>query len=91
MVDSQTVGHGDEPFVSDLKLNLSPMIWQTWFEPLRFEVQENTLSVIAPSDLHSRWVRDKHEEFVRSFAAKHFSADIVIEYLVSDIPPADDP
>ena len=86
MAEAQSIGHGEDRFVDELKTNLPQMTWQTWFDPMRFEVQSDVLHIIAPSDLHSRWVKDKHHELVESMAAKHFGADVGLEYLVVDLP-----
>ena len=41
--------------------------------------------VIAPADLHSNWVRDKHGNLIESMAAKHFGAETGVDYLVADL------
>ena len=82
MAEALSIAQDNHQFVVDLKSNLPPMIWQTWFDPMRFEISDEDLNVVAPSDLHRRWVRDKHGELVESLAAKHFGADISVEYLV---------
>lgn len=84
MAEAQSVGRDDREFVDELKAHVPPMIWQTWFEPIRFEHEEAALVVVAPSDLHSRWVLDKHGDLIESMAAKHFRPDIEVDYLVSE-------
>ena len=87
MAEAQSIGQLDHQFVVDLESKLPPMIWQTWFAPIRFEFNDGKLRVAAPSELHSTWVRDKHCDLVESIAAKHFGPDVLIEYLVTDLPP----
>ncbi len=84
MAEAQSIGQGDHQFVVDLKTNLPPMTWQTWFDPMRFEFDSDIVTVVAPSDLHCRWVLDKHGSLVESVAAKHFGADTKVEYLVAE-------
>ena len=86
VAEAQSVGRDDtssvRAFVDDIQSNVTPMTWQTWFAPMRFEPDEDDLHAIAPSDLHSRWVQDKHGGLVESLVAKHFGPDVNIEYSV---------
>ena len=86
MAEAQSIGRDDREFVDELKSHVSPMIWQTWFEPVRFEPGEARLSVVAPSDLHSKWISDRHGDLIDSLVAKHLGPEAVVDYQVTEQP-----
>jgi chromosomal replication initiator protein len=61
------------------------MTWQTWFAPLDFQFADDRLTVVAPSDLHARWIREKHEDLIVDIAGKAFG-DIDVRFAVSSVP-----
>ena len=86
MAEAQSVGRDDRGFVADLQSHVPAVTWKTWFDPMRFEPGDDVCHVVAPSDLHSRWVQDKHGDLIASMAAKHFGPDTEVEYLVAELP-----
>jgi chromosomal replication initiator protein len=48
-----------EEFQDRLQDRVPAVAWQTWIEPLQPSVDNDTLSLHAPSDFHRRWVADR--------------------------------
>jgi chromosomal replication initiator protein len=49
-----------EEFQDRLQDRVPPVAWQTWIEPLQPSIDSETLSLMAPSDFHRRWVADRY-------------------------------
>ena len=49
-----------EEFQNRLQDIVPPVAWQTWIEPLEPSIDNETLSLHAPSDFHRRWVADRY-------------------------------
>ena len=91
MAEAQSIERDDQGFVADLQSHVPTVTWKTWFDPMRFELGNDIFRVVAPSDLHSRWVQDKHSDLIASTASKHFGPATAIEYLVAEIPTESTP
>ena len=52
---------------------------------MHFEADDEVLSVVSPSDLHSRWIQDKHHGLIESMGAKHFGPEMALEYRVGEL------
>ena len=52
------------------------MAWQTWIEPLQPAVDNETLSLHAPSDFHRRWVADRYLGAIEQAAQAIFGEQI---------------
>lgn len=61
------------------------MTWQTWFAPLDFRLDDTDLTVVAPSDLHARWIREKHETLILD-TAKATLGEVAVHFSVSNLP-----
>lgn len=75
----------EDLFSRDLQSSVPSMTWQTWFASLSFDFFEERLTVTAPSDLHARWIRDKHNTLISQVAGRHFG-EIEVAYAVSSLP-----
>jgi len=85
VAEVQTVGPVEGHFSKELQSSVPSMTWHTWFAPLNFEFADGRLTVTAPSDLHARWIRDKHDALISETARRHFG-DLEVTYAVSSLP-----
>ena len=68
-----------------LEAKVSPVTWTTWLAALEFEgTGTNTVRVTAPSELHLRWVRDKHAELIFEAVADIMPPPVDIDYAVAE-------
>ncbi len=62
-------------FREALRRTVTPVTWQTWLDPLRPEtVHDGTVRLLAPSQFHLRWVREKHLATIEHAIAATFGA-----------------
>jgi len=74
-----------------LQAEVSPVTWRTWLAALEFEeLGGNAVRVIAPTELHLRWVRDKHAELIFQAVADIVPPPLEIDYAVAETAPAHD-
>lgn len=78
-------------FRETLKDTVSQSNWRTWLSRLELESDGDQLVLVAPSEFHLRWVRDKHGDQVDSAFRSVFGADATPKYRVSDNPPPEQP
>ena len=65
-----------EEFQNRLQDRLSPVAWQTWIEPLQPSMDDETLSLHAPSDFHRRWVADRYIGAIEQTARAIFGEEM---------------
>jgi chromosomal replication initiator protein len=60
---------------------VTPVTWQTWLEPLQPDVIDDTVvALLAPSEFHLRWVREKYLGDIEAVAATVFpGANVTLE------------
>ena len=71
-----------DQFRDTLRGRVTPITWQTWLQDLRPDGFDGTLfTLIAPSEFHLRWVRDKYRRVIEEavFAAFGDGVELVIE------------
>ncbi len=67
-------------FREALRRTVTPVTWQTWLDPLRPETaHEGIVRLLAPSQFHLRWVREKHLATIEHAAAATFGAATRVE------------
>ena len=77
MADEPSTAQDWDVFREVLESSVTPITWQTWPRPLRRGPGANDhMTVLAPSDFHLRWVRDKFEDLLRDASLTAFGADI---------------
>ena len=69
--------------IADLRSNVSPAKWSTWFSGVRIELTEQTLDLVAPSDFHSHWLQDHYRELIASLASDYLGANTAVRYLTA--------
>lgn len=78
-------------FRETLKEGVSKGNWRTWLSRLEPEFEGEEPILVAPTEFHLRWVRDKHGDLVASAYQNVFGPDSSPTYRVSDTPPAEEP
>lgn len=80
MAEANRVTHNDR-LIASLRSNVSPAKWSTWFSGVHIEVTHDTLSVIAPSDFHSKWLQDHYRQLIKSLAREHLGPKVDVAYM----------
>ena len=78
-------------FRETLKDGVSKGNWKTWLSRLEPYHDGDDLVIVAPSEFHLRWVRDKHGDLVNSAYQSVFGAETKPTYRVSENPPDEQP
>ena len=69
-----------------LRSRVTPVTWQTWLEPLQPDVvSETSIRLLAPSEFHLRWVRDKYLEDIEA-AVSAVYPDAAVELQANPVP-----
>jgi chromosomal replication initiator protein len=58
-----------------VRAGVSKSNWETWLSRLEPDYEGDTLVLLAPSEFHLRWVRDKHGDLVASAYRSAYGAD----------------
>jgi chromosomal replication initiator protein len=77
-----------ETFHRHIQRSVTPAAWQTWIEPLVSDFDGETLTLVAPTDFHYRWVGDRYLPAIRSAASDVFGARTDVDLGVDPSPPA---
>lgn len=78
-------------FRETLRAGVSKGNWETWLSRLEADHDGDTLVLIAPTEFHLRWVRDKHGELVDAAYRSVYSSEGNPLYRVSDVAPPEQP
>ena len=78
-------------FRETLRAGVSKGNWETWLSRLEADHAGDTLVLIAPTEFHLRWVRDKHGELVDAAYRSAYSSEQGPLYRVSDVAPPEQP
>lgn len=78
-------------FQQVLQDGVSKSNWKTWLSRLELDDDGEPPVLVAPSEFHLRWVRDKHGDLVTSAYKSVFGPDTVPSYRVTDKPPPEQP
>lgn len=76
-----------ETFKDCLRGSVSTANWQTWLSRLNHEREGDTIILIAPSDFHLEWVRDKHHSAISEAVDSTFGPEMAIDYRVGEVAP----
>lgn len=69
--------------LSRFEQELSTQQFNTWIKPLRTEIIDNNIRVIAPNKFVQQWVKDRFLNKIEGVAEDFFSQDVVIEITTS--------
>jgi chromosomal replication initiator protein len=88
LVDNSSSGGGERRLTQATKANdnwstfrelvragVSKSNWETWLSRLDPDYDGNTLVLLAPSEFHLRWVRDKHGDLVSAAYRSAYGVD----------------
>jgi chromosomal replication initiator protein len=78
-------------FQATLKAEVSKANWDTWLSRLEPDQDGEQTVIVAPTEFHLRWVRDKHGDLVNSAYRSAYETDTSPLYRVSDVVPAEQP
>ena len=69
-----------------LQHSVTQVTWQTWLQPLKLSVDEDTVRLAAPSEFHRRWVIERHFDIIERAAHDAFGPGMTVDLGV-DIDP----
>lgn len=69
--------------LSRFERELSTQQYNTWIKPLKTEVTENSILIIAPNKFVQKWVKDRFLNKIEKFADEQCSHDLLIELITS--------
>lgn len=70
---------------------MTPGAWQTWLARLDTEVDDGSVTLVAPSDFHLRWVVEKHGEAVEQAFHTAFGTEMDLVFMTGDTDAFDEP
>ena len=71
-------------FRTVLRDRVTPGAWQTWLARLEAEVDDGSVTLVAPSDFHLRWVVEKHGEAVEQAFHTAFGPEMDLIFMTGD-------
>ena len=74
-------------FRDTLRAGVSDANWDTWLSGLEPDFGGDRLVLVAPTEFHLRWVKDKHGDLVAAVYRSVFGSEAGPDYRVSDSPP----
>ncbi len=74
-----------------LRVGVSQSNWETWLSRLEPDFDGDEVVLVAPTEFHLRWVRDKHGDLVTEAYRTAFDSQALPQYRVSDVTPAEQP
>ncbi|MDP8959054.1 MAG: chromosomal replication initiator protein DnaA [Actinomycetota bacterium] len=87
MADAQAIPVQWEAFRDALRSRVTPVTWQTWLAPLAAsEHGPGQLRIVAPSELHRRWVHEKYLNVLDEAAAMTFGPHVSLVVEARDGP-----
>ncbi len=79
-MEAQPTPEAWHEFRETLRRTVTPVTWQTWLDPLRPEsAHDGTVRLLAPSQFHLRWVREKHLATIEQAVTATFGAATRVE------------
>ena len=91
MTQTQKAADSWAAFQETLRTGVSKSNWETWLSRLDHEIEGDNLVLIAPTEFHLRWVRDKHGALVDAAYNSAFDAEGTPTYRVSDLTASEQP
>jgi len=74
-------------FTDFLRGSVSQSNWQAWLSRLDHDASEDELVLIAPSEFHLEWIREKHVDAIHAAALAAYGDEVAIRFRVADTPP----
>ncbi len=89
MTQATKPGDNWSTFRETVRAGVSKSNWERWLSRLEPDYEDDTLVLIAPSEFHLRWVKDKHGDLVTAAYRSSYNTDRAPGYRVGDTD--DDP
>ncbi len=84
MTTTQT---GWDVFRDTVRGTVPTVAWHNWLETLGAgDRTDEGVTLVAPTDFHAQWVRDKYKETLQAAAAVAFGSDVKVRVIVGDRP-----
>ncbi len=78
-MEAQPTPEAWEEFREALRSTVTPVTWQTWLEPLEpHRTPDGSVRLVAPSQFHLRWVREKHLSNIETAASATLGSPTVM-------------
>ncbi len=74
-----------DSFQDSLRSSVSKSNWETWLSRLGAEYDADDLVLIAPSEFHLRWVRDKHGDLITSAYRSAYQTERAPTFRVGEV------
>jgi chromosomal replication initiator protein len=58
--------------------------FRTWIKPLRYRVDGNTLTLVAPNRFVQLWIRDKFLERIEELAREHLKREVEVRLILAE-------
>ncbi len=71
-------------FTDALRGAVSPANWRTWLSRLGHDDSDGELVLVAPSDFHLQWIRDKHGDAIVAAALSVYGPHTSVRYRVEE-------
>jgi len=78
-------------FRETLRSSVSKSNWETWLSRLEPDFEGDVPVLVAPTEFHLRWVRDKHGDLVDTAYRSAYDTEEPPVYRVSETAPAEQP
>lgn len=70
--------------LSRFEQDLSTQQFNTWIKPLKTEVSDSSIKVVAPNKFVQKWVKEKFQSKLEEIAEEMFSENILIEVVANN-------
>ena len=91
MTQAQNTTDSWSEFRETLRSSVSKSNWDTWLSRLEPDFEGGIPVLIAPTEFHLRWVRDKHGDLVQTAYRSAYDTEELPVYRVSETAPAEQP
>lgn len=91
MTQAQNTTDSWSEFKETLRSSVSKSNWDTWLSRLEPDFEGDVPVLVAPTEFHLRWVRDKHGDLVHAAYRSAYDTEEPPVYRVSEIAPVEQP
>lgn len=88
MAEAHSVPRHWDSFRDSVRARVTPVTWQTWLAPLQAaDGAHNGLTLLAPSELHRRWVREKYLDVLHDACRDVYGSHVELRLEASEASP----
>ena len=70
--------------LASFEKELPPQQFRTWIKPLKCNVEDSAVTLIAPNRFVQQWIRDKFAQRIEELAREHFKHSIELKLLLAE-------